>query len=799
MKQRLTCIFASNNSCLFNFFILLTIVNFSKQTRAANCLDDLSPQVNVCTAGDVKIAKFNVILGPTTCVLNSTIIVQLQAETVSTSQNRFDVGYWIALDGGNARTGLCFDDYLPPPLDNAPTVGLTRISPFINTNNNACGDIEQTPIMTLRNIGGTTTNGIVPPPGPPLSISIPCIDKNGDGKADISACTSWSNNQNHPCLSQIDTVPDQPSKCDCGIHNVGDILIVGCTTDAECDTGDLCNPGQCDLNTGECVTTPVICDTPGPCQELPGSCVPATGTCFYPPVLCDSPPECHTSVGATCSIITSMCNYPIIPNAPPTTCGDNQVCRDGFCVSTSGCIPNDPAFPCAPVQCLDAECNADGTCTYTATPGNPPCGADDICSNGICVECISADNCPGQNFCNMATCNASNECQYSPRDCTSGGTACTINYCDPVIDQCVHTPSDNACLLPDDECNLGFCGPNGCDSEPLTGGACGDPSSCSYGVCGVVGGDTRATCQINYSCAAPDTCSVASCDSATGQCTIVSNCLPPEFCNNASPTGTCLQCDLIHPCPNGLVCNAGSCIGCQSAADCGGGDQCTIASCINQQCYFRLNPVCIPEPCPQCGPTQPCPNGLVCDEGVCVGCENAADCAGGDDCLIASCIDKECHYRIKEKCLSENKCDGGGSSGGSYSGGFRGSLIVPVPLPVSPVSEVPASAFIPTPVVPSAAEALTPAAVPAVSKDPNCNPPNIPTGADNRAAQVKNGTPSLNDSEPVEQKKKGWSCSTFGTDIEDSWILVMILAMLYVASRARSSKGASCVSSKTLD
>jgi hypothetical protein len=222
--------------------ILWAILTISNLTQAAPCLNDLAGFTggNICTAKDVKLSAgtFTVISGPATCVAGETILVQLQADLEATAQDRYNIGIWVAQDGGNALTGVCYDDYLKPLLSLAPVpvMGIVT-SPFLEDNVppdiiNGCGDIDKT-LITRRNIGGTTAPG---PVGPPATISIICQDTvqqdpmnpggfviGSDGFADVSACLSWSNDRNvnppsNPaCTSQAGTVPSTKSMCNCAI------------------------------------------------------------------------------------------------------------------------------------------------------------------------------------------------------------------------------------------------------------------------------------------------------------------------------------------------------------------------------------------------------------------------------------------------------------------------------------------------------------------------------------------------------------------------------------------------------
>lgn len=583
------------NNLLPILLVLLSITSFSPTINAVPgpCLKDaFGPGPLVCTANDVSIAEFATIFGPTSCVIGTTITVGLQARTQSTAQaflaaplnGRYDIGYWIASDGGNARTGACFNDYLPPPLTTTPNVNPTT-SPFLDINKNACGDVIKTS-TTWRNIGGTTT----PVVGPPVAIQMPCQDKNNDGIADVSACTSWSNNKMNPCSSQMDTLPETGSKCNCDIVNLDDIKIVPCNKDDDCPINpNLCLPNECINNT--CVQVPVICPPPTDICHTQGTCNTGTGLCSNPAVVCDTPsdPFCQIVPG-TC-VLPNGCTY---ANQP-----DGTICPDGTC-QNGHCIPG--CSTVADCPCLDCKtltgCVA-GICQYSDLH-DTPCGADNICFEGTCVECIEPGDCPGANACNIATCDADKTCQYAQKDCNSsefgGGDEikCTIDCCDPAVQGgCVSTPSNDECMILDDECNVGFCDLTGnCSSEPLNKSPCGDPSNCTAGIC-ILGPNDRATCDITFTCTAPDTCSTATCDGA-GTCTISSTCACPEFCNDVEPSGSCLQCDETHPCLGDLVCDGGVCVGCQTADDCKGAGECTITDCIDKKCRFRPDPDCPP-------------------------------------------------------------------------------------------------------------------------------------------------------------------------------------------------------------
>ncbi len=205
------------------------------QLESNSCIDDVTGRTNVCTANDVRIA---LILNQTdaACELGTTIELDLIAELEATSSERWDIGMFIALDGGDARTGLCHQQALPPPLDVAGSYepGSLTLNPDGSINTfipggpfydgedaedpaDMCGDLEQG-VFTYYQF--------------PYSLTVPCEDNDGDGAVDIGSCLSWDNARsdggNKPsCLSIGDTEPNTKSKCKCETINIGNVFVAG--------------------------------------------------------------------------------------------------------------------------------------------------------------------------------------------------------------------------------------------------------------------------------------------------------------------------------------------------------------------------------------------------------------------------------------------------------------------------------------------------------------------------------------------------------------------------------------------
>ena len=215
--------------------------------QSGTCIDDVTGVTNVCTANDVRIA---ILYNETavTCFPGELVTLHLRAELVANANERYDIGIFVADDGGDARTGSCERAYLPPPLSPndiypAPTcsvsgdpcakdadcpLGETCVggyfpgakfpdpagSPFFNAeysedSADLCGDLEQG-VYTYHDLN---------------SLTVPCSDSDGDGFMDIGGCVSWDNTKGATCLTLEDAVPNTKSKCNCEAVRVGNVEV----------------------------------------------------------------------------------------------------------------------------------------------------------------------------------------------------------------------------------------------------------------------------------------------------------------------------------------------------------------------------------------------------------------------------------------------------------------------------------------------------------------------------------------------------------------------------------------------
>ena len=161
------------------------------------CIDDANPKDSlVCRANDVSIQLpiTDLVISKPCAFLGDTANVSFVAKFYLTAQDRYDIGVWIAEDGGDALTGTCsVSDF---PSSPSPV-------PWTNTDADTCGDIVSTnnPVyMSIQNI------------------DIACVDANNDGLTDTNVCLSWRQPgaANDVCTSPLDAFPGAPSKCWCG-------------------------------------------------------------------------------------------------------------------------------------------------------------------------------------------------------------------------------------------------------------------------------------------------------------------------------------------------------------------------------------------------------------------------------------------------------------------------------------------------------------------------------------------------------------------------------------------------------
>ncbi|MFC2037761.1 hypothetical protein ACFLYD_07345, partial [Chloroflexota bacterium] len=174
-----------------------------------------------CTSNDVELAVYELVSGPTSCIEGERIDIVVAGDFVATSAERWDVGVFIATDGGNPNSlgGTCYQDFLHPVSTDNTDLDLTGGSgPYFNGEidedpEDMCGDIQQ----------GLTNTHVFE------TISVICQDSDNNNVADVTSCTVWANSRSDgegkpSCIDEGDVTAETTAKCTCG-----DVEITGLT------------------------------------------------------------------------------------------------------------------------------------------------------------------------------------------------------------------------------------------------------------------------------------------------------------------------------------------------------------------------------------------------------------------------------------------------------------------------------------------------------------------------------------------------------------------------------------------
>ncbi len=239
-----------------------------------------------------------------------------------------------------------------------------------------------------------------------------------------------------------------------------------CTADAHCDDGNPCTRNACDLNTGQCVSTPEP-------DGLP----------------CDDGNACTN--GITCQ--AGVCGVPV-------SCEDGNLCTDDVCDPATGRCLNPP------VDCDDGDpCTQDSCDRATgACQRLPEEGA--VCDDG--------NACTAQDVC---TTDAAGDFGCRGVDLCDDGDPCTVDLCDPAVGFCSSQPVNCDDGNP---CTVDRCAGGACSSVPTVGIACDDGDLCTIQeTCQDVGAGDPVCVGTRLSCDDGDACTANACDPATGACT----------------------------------------------------------------------------------------------------------------------------------------------------------------------------------------------------------------------------------------------------------------------------------------
>jgi hypothetical protein len=182
------------------------------------CMQEVAGFNLNCTANDVRLASATNITihdADEGCAfLGDTVTFTADFEVELTAQARHDIGIYFSKDGDPngdaAKTGLCTISTIPYE-DDPPWLDLdgTNDDPS-GVIQDLCGDID----------------GSHNPLFPTLTLTVECIDDDGDGFLDLPYCTSWRQpGANDLCTTPLDAFPGAPSKCRCDENFNVEILV----------------------------------------------------------------------------------------------------------------------------------------------------------------------------------------------------------------------------------------------------------------------------------------------------------------------------------------------------------------------------------------------------------------------------------------------------------------------------------------------------------------------------------------------------------------------------------------------
>lgn len=247
-------------------------------------------------------------------------------------------------------------------------------------------------------------------------------DCNGDDVCSADGvCTT-------PCTTTTDCLGGEICETSAGV------CVPECLDDADCGTGEVCD-GTTNTCGPEC-TTGAECEGVLICDASTSTCVAectsdddcGTGeTCDRQTLTCE--PVCgddsDCDAGEAC--LSEMC---VTECTTVADCDGSEACSaDGICVPecqlSGDCVPVDVCDPS--LNCQTPGCDEDGDCP----------SAQPFCDVGsqLCVECLSATDCPDDGlFCNGAESCSGAVCESSGSPCATGET------CTEDTGTCTETP-----------------------------------------------------------------------------------------------------------------------------------------------------------------------------------------------------------------------------------------------------------------------------------------------------------------------------------------------------------------------
>jgi Cys-rich repeat protein len=230
--------------------------------------------------------------------------------------------------------------------------------------------------------------------------------------------------------------PGARPRTDGGADARADATPTGCSTNAECLPGDICDRalGECVPGSRGCTST-AMCPAGEYCDDR-STCVPgcssnvdcaSQGTglvCNNTTRRCEAGGGCTTntecSMGQTC--VGGRCRAPAQVCQFNFQCSAGQQCIDGRCVA--GCSM---AVPCPTGQVC-----TNGTCGYPSGSNCGACAEGQVCSGGVCTSACTNDmQCGSGFFCDQGACRVDDRrpVPFCPANACGPNSTCVDGVC----------------------------------------------------------------------------------------------------------------------------------------------------------------------------------------------------------------------------------------------------------------------------------------------------------------------------------------------------------------------------------
>ncbi|MEF3692130.1 MAG: hypothetical protein V3574_03705, partial [Candidatus Moraniibacteriota bacterium] len=174
--------------------LLSKSVSLEVETIDSGCIEDAAGESLNCTANDISLANVTKIeiLDDGCSSPDDTVTFKAEWDVQSTATERYDVGLYFSNDGDPNNDGSLSGSCSVSILPNSP------VPPWFNFDGDICGDASSSAVVN-----------------PEIEMTVKCLDNNADNALDLPYCTSWDNQAGGICLSPLDAVPSQKSKCNC--------------------------------------------------------------------------------------------------------------------------------------------------------------------------------------------------------------------------------------------------------------------------------------------------------------------------------------------------------------------------------------------------------------------------------------------------------------------------------------------------------------------------------------------------------------------------------------------------------